>query len=126
MHLQTDVADVENDSKGFMGDLKASFESRVRNLSAEMLDILTCVDLDSLFALLCGERLLNGKVKLAKGEAQLENYGKENFELLFSYGCSLERIRALASDENYDNLVFDSVFGNTVHHKIKQALRKAL
>lgn len=52
-----DVADVEIDLKGFMGDLKASFESRVRNSSAEMLDILTCVDLDSLFALLWGERL---------------------------------------------------------------------
>lgn len=48
------VADVENDLKGFMGNLKASFESRVCNSSAEMLDILTCVDLDSLFALLCG------------------------------------------------------------------------
>ena len=120
-----DVADVEIDLKGFMCDLKASFESRVRNSSAEMLDILTCVDIDSLFALLCGERLPNGKVNLAKGEGQLENYGKENFEKLFGYVCSLEHVEALASDENYE-LLFDSAFGNTVHNKIKQALRKAL
>ena len=39
-----------------------------------MLRILTCVDLDSLFALLCGERLESGKVKLAVGEGQLERY----------------------------------------------------
>ena len=120
-----DVSDVESDLKGFMGDLKASFESRVNTSSAEMLSILTCVDLDSLFALLCGERLQSGKVKLAK-EGQLGKYGKENFEKLFDYVCSLEHVQALASDENNDELLFDSAFANTIHLKIKQALKKAL
>lgn len=118
-----DVSDVESDLKGFMGDLKASFESRVNTSSAEMLSILTCVDLDSLFALLCGERLQSGKVKLAK-EGQLGKYGKENFEKLFDYVCSLEHVQALASDENNDELLFDSAFANTIHLKIKQALKK--
>lgn len=121
-----DVSDVESDLKGFIGDLKASFESRVDRSSAEMLSILTCVDLDSLFALLCGERSQSGKVKLEKGEGQLEKYGKENFEKLFDYVCSLEHVQALATDENNDELLFDSAFGNTIHHKIKQALKKAL
>lgn len=70
----------------------------------------------------------NSKVKLAKGkgEGELENYGKENFDKLFGYVCSSEHVEALASDENYNDLLFDSAFRNTVHHKIKQALRKAL
>lgn len=120
-----DVSDVESDLKGFMGDLKASFKSRVNTSSAEMLSILTCVDLDSLFALLCGERLQSGKVKLAK-EGQLGKYDKENFEKLFDYVCSLEHVQAIASDENNDKLLFDSAFANTIHLKIKQALKKAL
>ena len=69
-----DVCEVESDLKNFMGDLKFSFESRVDSSSVEMLRILTCVDLDSVFALLCGERLESGKVKLEVGEGQLERY----------------------------------------------------
>ena len=63
-----------------------------------MVRILTCVDLDSLFALLCGERLESGKVKLAVGEGQLERYGRDNFQKLFEYVCSLEHVQALATD----------------------------
>ena len=72
--------------------------------------ILTCVDLDSVFTLLCGERLESGKVKLAVGEGQLERYGRENLQKLFEYVCSLEHVQALATDfcdENYDELLFD-------------------
>lgn len=124
-----DVCDVESDLKNFMGDLKFSFESRVDSSSVEMLRILTCVDLDSLFALLCGERLESGKVKLAVGEGQLERYGRDNFQKLFEYVCSLEHVQALATDfcdENFDELLFDPAFGNKVHHKMKQALKRAL
>ena len=109
-----DVCDVESDLKDFMGDLKFSFESRVDISSVEMLRILTCVDLDSLFALLCGERLESGKLK---------------FQKLFDYVYSLEHVQALATDfcdENNDELLFDPAFGNTVHHKMKQALKRAL
>ena len=68
----------------------------------------------------------NGKVKLAKGEGELEYYGKENFKDLFGYVCSLRHVGALTRDDNYNNLLFYSAFGNTVHHKTKQALTKAL
>ena len=47
--------DVESDLKDF--NLKFSFQSRVDSFSIQMLRILMCVNLDSLFALLCGERL---------------------------------------------------------------------
>ena len=45
---------------------------------------------------------------------------------MFGSVCSFEHVEALASDENYNDLLFDSAFRNTVHRKIKQALRKAL
>ena len=55
--------------------------------------------------------------------------GRDNFQKLFEYVCSLEYVHALATDfydENYDELLFDPAFGNTVHHKMKQALKRAL
>ena len=55
--------------------------------------------------------------------------GRDNFQKLFDYVCSLEHIQALGTDfcdENNDELLFDPVFGNTVHHKMKQALKRAL
>ena len=56
-------------------------------------------------------------------------HGRDNFQKLFEYVCSLEHVHALATyfyDENYDELLFDPAFGNTVHHKMKQALKRAL
>jgi hypothetical protein len=39
----------------------------------EMQNILTCLDLDTLFSLFCGERLGNGKLKLEHGEGSLQS-----------------------------------------------------
>ena len=53
-----------------------------------------------------------------------------NFQKLFDYVCSLEgHVQALATDfcdENNEELLFDPAFGNTVHHKMKQALKRTL
>ena len=53
-----------------------------------MLRILTCVDLDSLFALLCGERLESGKVKLAVGEGMAETTFKSCLSMFVPWNTS--------------------------------------
>ena len=64
--------DVESDLKAFLADVLESFEKRVAGCTKEIQNVLTCLDLDTIFGLLCGERLPNGKVKLANGEEVLE------------------------------------------------------
>ena len=92
-----EIKDVENDLKTFVADLITSFDSRVRSCTKDLQNVLVCMDLDTLFTLLCGERLANGKVKLSLGEAKLEVHGQENFQRFFNYICSLPHIRGVQS-----------------------------
>lgn len=117
--------DVESDLKTFITDIITSFNARVDKCTKEMQDILTCMDLDTLFGLFCGERLDNGKVKLSKGEGTLEAYGLEHFQRFFSYICSLRHVHHLSNNEDED-ACFEPVFGGTVFHKMKQALKDYL
>lgn len=82
---QRQASDVEVDMKTFMKDIFTSFETRIENCTKEMQNILTCVDLDTIFCLLCGERLDNGSVKLEHGEGSLQSHGIEDFQRFFRY-----------------------------------------
>ncbi len=83
--IQRQVVDVEIDMKTFMKDILTSFESRISKCTKEMQYTLRCMDLDTLFSLLCGERLGNGKLKLEHGEGLLQSHGVEDFERFFRY-----------------------------------------
>lgn len=117
-------ADVEADLKTFLADVLASFDKRVAGCTKEIQNVLTCLDLDTIFGLLCGERLPNGKVKLASGEGTLELHGKKDFERFYAYVCSLQHIKNLAEEE--EELFLDAAFGNTIFHRMKQALKSFL
>jgi hypothetical protein len=115
--------DVESDLKEFVAYVLASFEKRVADCTKEIQNVLTCLDLDTIFGLLCGERLPNGKVKLASGEGLLELYGRKDFERFYAYVCSLPHIVDLATKEE---LFLDAALGNTIFHRMKQALKSYL
>ncbi len=115
--------DVESDLKAFLADVLESLEKRVAGCTKEIQNVLTCLDLDTIFGLLCGERLPNGKVKLANGEEVLELYGRKDFERFYTYVCSLPHIVDLAVDEE---LFLNAAFGNTIFHRMKQALKSYL
>ena len=76
-----DPSDVEDDAKVFLGDLLSSCEARMDKGSEPIMDILTCLDIDSIVGLLCGERLESGKIRLQYGEGALELYGLKNFKV---------------------------------------------
>ena len=82
---QRQASDVEADMKTFMKDIFTSFDTRIKSCTKEMQNILTCMDLDTIFSLLCGERLGNRNVKLEHGEGSLQSYGVENFQRFFRY-----------------------------------------
>jgi hypothetical protein len=115
--------DVESDLKEFVAYVLASFEKRVADCTKEIQNVLTCLDLDTIFGLLCGERLPNGKVKLASGEGLLELYRRKDFERFYTYVCSLPHIVDLATKEE---LFLDAALGNTIFHRMKQALKSYL
>ena len=52
---QQQVEDVETDMETFMKDLVTSLEARLNSCTKHMQNILTCMDLDTLFSLFCGE-----------------------------------------------------------------------
>jgi hypothetical protein len=66
-----EMKDVEDDLKIFLTDRLLSFENRVKDCTKEMQHVLTCLDLDTLISLMCGEKLESGKVKLVCGEGLL-------------------------------------------------------
>ena len=115
-----ELPDVEKELKTFLTDLLASFGKRVTSCTQEVQKVLTCLDLDTIFGLLCGKRLKNGKVKLSGGEGPLELHRRKDFERFYSYICSLPHIKELALIEE---LSFDPAFANIIFHKMKQALK---
>lgn len=92
---------------------EASFDNRVARCIKEMQDELTCLDLNTIFGLLCGERLPNGKVKLTSEEGRLQLHGKNDFERFYSHVCSLPHVKDLGDEEER---FLDSAFGNTIFH----------
>ena len=118
--------DVEQDLKIFLSDLIYSCHNRITNCSNELMSALTCLDLDTIFSLLCGTRLVNGKVELAAGEESLEKYCQEQFNKFFAYICSLDHIQKLRREHKETDLLFDAVFAHVVFHKIKQTLKTFL
>ena len=87
---------------------------------------MTCLDLDTILNLLCGEHLTSGKVKLAAGEESLEKHATEAFHKFFGCVCSLDHIQKLCREHEETELLFDSVFAHIVFHKIKQSLKTFL
>ena len=85
--------DVQTDLGVFISDLLLSFDNRITKGSDKPMSILTCLDLDTIFTLLCGKRLMNSKIQLSSGEASLENYGKANFERFYAYVYSLDHVK---------------------------------
>lgn len=118
-----EMKDVEDDLKIFLTDLLLSFENRVKDCTKEMQHVLTCLDLDTLISLMCGEKLASGKVKLVCGEGPLELHGVEDFNKFYSFVCSLPHVKQLAEEED---AFLDSAFASTVFHQIKQALKSYL
>ena len=116
-----ELPDVEKELKTFLTDLLASFGKRVTSCTQEVQKVLTCLDLDKIFGLLCGKRLENGKVKLSGGEGPQELHGRKDFERFYPYICSLPHIKELALIE--EELSFDPAFANIIFHKMKQALK---
>ena len=104
--------DVESDLKDF--NLKFSFQSRVDSFSIQMLRILMCVNLDSLFALLCGERLES----VWESWQWVKVNWKDMVETFFkSYLTMFVQAQANFGDENNDKLLFQGV-----QLKMKQSL----
>ena len=83
--IQRQASDVEVDMQTFMKDIFTSFETRIKNCTKELQNILTCMDLDTIFSLFCGERLGNGSVKLEHGEGLPQSHGVEDFQRFFRY-----------------------------------------
>ena len=118
--------DVQTDLEVFISDLLLSFDNQITKGSDEPKSILTCLDLDTIFSLLCRKRLMNGKIQLSSGEASLENYGKANFEHFYAYVCSLDHVKKLSCGLQETDLLFDPAFAQIILHKIKQALKSFL
>ena len=87
---------------------------------------LTCLDLDSIFSYLCGERLSSGKVKLSTSEESLELFGQKEFEQFFAYVCSLNHVQKLRREYDETELLFGVAFSQIVFHKIKLTLKTFL
>ena len=104
--------DVESDLKDF--NLEFSFQSRVDSSSVQMFRILMCVNLDSLFALLCGERLES----VWESWQWVKVNWKDMVETFFkSYLTMFVQAQANFGDENNDKLLFE-----WVQLKMKQSL----
>ena len=56
----------------FVNDVIYSFNGRIQKCTKKMMNVLTCLDKDTLFSLMCDERLPNERVKLVAGDAVLE------------------------------------------------------
>ncbi len=121
-----DEEDVEADIRNFMEDLRFSYQSRIDNSSKPLIEVLTCLDVDSIVRLLCGKQLPSAKVKLQYGEGALEKYGRDNFQKIFSYVCSLPHVKRLSEAEGHEKSLFDEALANTVFHNIRQALKHFL
>eukprot|EP00794_Sanderia_malayensis_P014633 gene14633-16151_t len=103
-----------------------------------MLHVLASLDLDTIFGYLCGERLKNGKIKLFLGEAELQRYGKDDFDKFFAYVCSSDHIkkfcfkedeREIQEDETGNtesDILFHPEFATNHLHRIKQAVKRFL
>eukprot|EP00794_Sanderia_malayensis_P002905 gene2905-3357_t len=104
--------DVKHDLQIFIRDIIASFESRIADNSKKMLHVLASLDLDTIFGFLCGKRLKNGKIKLFLGEAELQRYGKDDFDKFFAYVCSSDHIKKFCFKEDEREIQEDET-GNT-------------
>ena len=109
----------------FVTDMIYSFNGRIQKCTKKMMNVLTCLDMDTLISLMCGERLPNGRVKLVAGDAVLEMHGKEEFEEIFGYVCSLPHVQHLTENSS-STLKFYPAFSSAIFHRLKQALKLRL
>ena len=85
---------------------------------------LTCIDIDSIFNLLVGNRNQNGYPSLAK-EDEFVSYGKEGFSKFYAYVCSLLHVIELA-ENHFSELKLRGVYCDKKLSKLKNTLKLIL
>eukprot|EP00112_Aurelia_sp_Birch-Aquarium-sp1_P015931 Seg357.1 transcript_id=Seg357.1/GoldUCD/mRNA.D3Y31 product="hypothetical protein" protein_id=Seg357.1/GoldUCD/D3Y31 len=85
-----------------------------------MCDQLTCLDIEVIISLLCGERR-NGKPAI--DEIKLEEYGRDGFKEFVTYVCSQEHVKTAIDDGLLD---IHPGLAHVLHRKLKQAMKMML
>ena len=107
--------DVEQDLKVFLSKLMSSCNNHINNCSNESMSSLTCLDLDTIFNLLCGECLTRGKVKLAVGKSPLTDTVKKRFTNSLAMYVPWIMSRSSAESMKKQNY-FGSFFAHIIFH----------
>ena len=115
--IAREVEDCEKDFRNFVTDVIQSLNNCYSNCVSTMCDNLTCLDLESLVQLLCGERH-NGKIIIDEGN--LEVFGEAGFKALLLYICKQDHIVSAIND---GELEIDPGLSHVLHKKLKQSLK---
>ena len=118
------LKDVEYDLRQLAKDLSASLHNRLKKCLSSLQSTLTCIDIDSIFNLLVGNRNQNGYPSLAK-EDEFVSYGKEGFSKFYAYVCSLPHVIELA-ENHFSELKLRGVYCDEILSKLKNTLKLIL
>ncbi len=81
-----ELKDVQNDLQRLAKDLSASLKVHHEKCLSSLQRILVCIDIDTIFSLLVGNRKQNGYPDL-KEEVKFVEYGKDGFREFYAYVC---------------------------------------
>ena len=94
-----DIDDCQTSFKIFVKDSLESLSRRYDLCVPAMCEMLTCLDLENIVTLLCGERR-HGKPSIDEGD--LEKYGAEGFKSFISHVCNMEHVKLAIEDGTVD------------------------
>ena len=82
--------------------------------------LTTCLDLENILTLLCGKRR-HGQPCI--NEADLEEYGAEDFKSFISHVCSMEHVKLSIED---GTVVLNPRLSHILYRKLKQGIKDIL
>ena len=119
-----ELLDVQNDLQVLAKDLVASLKVCNEKCLSSLQRNLTCIDIDTIFSLLVGDRKQSGYPNLAR-EDELVQYGKDDFKLFYAYVCSLSHVKQLA-ENHFTELKLKECCSDEILTKLKHALKIVL
>ena len=119
-----ELLDVQNDLQVLAKDLVASLNVRNEKCLSSLQRNLTCIDIDTTFSLLVGDRKQSGYPNLVR-EDELVQYGKDDFKLFYAYVCSLSHAKQLA-ENHFTELKLKECYSDEILTKLNHALKIVL